>query len=173
MYAMVGRIQISLFVQPTFRLKKSRVATSPGPPSEPKVAHSFGQGPYSSFPEGRPGGVSRRVISSPRPSPRRRPRIHAFAVTLPFVSHGGSAILPELEVAILAEGAPLDEAPALAHQLLDGDTGSAEEVEVVGDDVAVAAGGAGDEHAAVVVALLGDVVGGARAAGNAGECQLV
>lgn len=44
---------------------------------------------------------------------------------------------------------------------------------MVGDDVAVAAGGAGDEHAAVVVALLGDVVGGARAAGNAGECQLV
>lgn len=39
--------------------------------------------------------------------------------------------------------------------------------------MAVAARGAGDEHGAVVVALLGDVVGGARAAGNAGEGQLV
>jgi hypothetical protein len=86
---------------------------------------------------------------------------------------GGGPVLPELDVAILAEGPPLDEATLLAHEVLDGQAFVAKDFEVVADDMTVSARWAGDEHGAVVVALLGDVVGRPRAAGDAGEGQLV
>lgn len=46
-------------------------------------------------------------------------------------------------------------------------------MEVVGDDMSIPARRAGDEHAAVVVALLRDIVRRARPAGHAGEGEFV
>lgn len=125
--------------------------------------------PALGLPERRPRRITLTSIASTIPG-------HGFwigAIGLALAPAGGRAVLPELDVAVLAEGAPLDEAALLAHEVLDGQAAVAKDVEVVADDVAVAARGAGDEHGAVVVALLGDVVGGARAAGDTGEGQLV
>lgn len=95
------------------------------------------------------------------------------AVGLALSPIAGGSVLPELDVAVLAEGPPLDETALLAHEVLNGQALVAKDIQVVADDVSVAARGAGDEYRAVMVALLGDVVGGARAAGDAGEGQLV
>ena len=91
----------------------------------------------------------------------------------PLLPRRGGAVLPELDIAVFAQRAPLDELALLPHEILDGDLAVTEDVEVVAYDVPVAALGAGDQHAAVVVALLGDVVRRARAAWDAGEGELV
>jgi hypothetical protein len=80
---------------------------------------------------------------------------------------------PELDVSILAQAASLDQLTLLAHNILDGNFSIAKDVEVVTDDVAIAATGASDERRAVVVGLLGDVVVGAVATRLAGEGELV
>ncbi|KAG7152324.1 hypothetical protein HYQ46_011828 [Verticillium longisporum] len=82
-------------------------------------------------------------------------------------------VLPEFDIAVLAEGALLDELALLAHEVLDGNVALAKDLEVVADDVAVAAAGTGDEDGAAVVALLGDVVGGLGVARRAGEGEAV
>lgn len=58
----------------------------------------------------------------------------------------------------------------LPHQILNGEILVGEKSQVIADDVAVLATGTGDEDGAVVVAVFGDGVGGARVAGFAGEC---
>lgn len=125
--------------------------------------------PALSLPKRRPGRIALTSVAATFPGHG----LWVGAVGLALAPAGGGAVLPELDVAVLSEGAPLDEAALLAHEVLDGQAAVAEDVEVVADDVAVAARGAGDEHGAVVVALLGDVVGGSRAARDAGEGQLV
>lgn len=82
-------------------------------------------------------------------------------------------VRPKLDVAVLTEAAPLDQPALFPHQVLDGYLAVAKDVEVVADDVPIAAAGTGDERRAGVVALFGDVVVGAVAAGDAGEGELV
>lgn len=80
---------------------------------------------------------------------------------------------PELDIAVLTQTSSLDELSLFPHEILDGDLAVAKDIQMVADDVAVSASGAGNKRRAVVVALLGDVVVGAVAAGHAGEGQLV
>lgn len=82
-------------------------------------------------------------------------------------------VLPKLDVAILTEGAPLDELALLAHDIFDGNLTVTKDTEVVADDVSVAALGAGDQDGAAVVALLRDCVRRPGVAGRAGKGQLV
>ncbi len=82
-------------------------------------------------------------------------------------------VLPELDVAILAEGAPLDKLALLAHDVLDGNLTVTKDTEVVADDVSVAALGAGDQDGAVVIALLRDGVRRPCIARRAGKGQPV
>lgn len=82
---------------------------------------------------------------------------------------GHSPVFPELHVAILAEGSALHQLSLVPHEVLDGDVLVPEDAQVVADDVAVAARRAGDEHGALVVALLGHDVRRAVAARHAGE----
>lgn len=126
-----------------------------------------------SLPEGRPRSISLATSIAAGGGVAPGLGLGVIAVGLALIPAGGGAVLPELDVAVLAEGAALDELTLLAHEVLDGQAVVAKDVEVVADDVTVAARGAGDENGAVVVALLGDIVGGARAAGQAGEGQLV
>ena len=91
----------------------------------------------------------------------------------PLLSRRGGAVLPKLDVAVFTQRAPFDELALLPHEILDRDLAVAEDVEVVAYDVSVTALRAGDQDAAVVVALLRDVVRRARAAGDAGEGELV
>ncbi len=99
----------------------------------------------------------------------RRPAIHHSLVPDARLAARYGPVLPELNVAVLAQRAALDQAATLAHQLLSRDAGLAEQTQVVGDDVAVAAAGTRDQHRPVVIALLGDGVLRARTAGHAGE----
>jgi len=89
----------------------------------------------------------------------------------PLLPLRGAPVVPKLDIAV--QRAPLDEPPLLPHQVFHGYPLVAEDLEVVGDDVAVLAARAGDQDGPVVVPLLADLVLAAGAAGDAGECQLV
>lgn len=102
------------------------------------------------------------LTSKPEPVLRRRRRSRRLSI-----------VFPKLNIAVLSQGPLFDKLALLAHEVLYGKGAVAEDVEVVGDDVAVAAAGAGDENGAAVVALLGDVVGGLGVAGRAGEAEAV
>lgn len=80
---------------------------------------------------------------------------------------------PKFDVSILAEAAPFDQLALLTHNVFDGDLFIAKNVEMVADDVPIAAFWTGNEGRALVVRLLGDVVVRAVVAGQAGERQLV
>lgn len=82
-------------------------------------------------------------------------------------------VRPELDVPVLAQGATLDELALFAHEVLDRQLLVAKDAKVVANDMTIAALGAGDENGAGVVTLLGDIVVGAVAAGDAGEGELV
>lgn len=55
------------------------------------------------------------------------------------------AVLPKLDIAFFAQRTLLDELAFLAQQILDSDAAVVEDLEVVADDVAVAATRASDE----------------------------
>lgn len=76
---------------------------------------------------------------------------------------------PKLDITVLAQTAPFDQLPLLAHQILNRHLLVTEDAQVVADDMTVAAAGTRDERRAVVICLLGDVVMRAVAARVAGE----
>lgn len=80
---------------------------------------------------------------------------------------------PKLNVAVFPEAAALHQPALFPHQVLDGDFPVPKDVQVIADDVSVAAARACDEGRARVVTLLGDVVVRSVAARQAGEGQLV
>lgn len=99
--------------------------------------------------------------------------ILTVSLALSLAPTGRASILPKLQVAVLTQCAPLHQDALVLQYILYGDFVFPENTQVIGDDMAVSARWAGDEDAAVVVALLGDVVGGPRAAGDAGEGEFV
>lgn len=100
-------------------------------------------------------------------------RLPPLDLPLVLPPHSNTPIIPELNVPFFAQGALLDLLPALAEDIFDVDLGVAEDLEIIRDDVAVAAARASHEDCAVVIALLGDLVARARRAGLACEDELV
>ena len=82
-------------------------------------------------------------------------------------------VRPELDIPIFSQAPPLDELSLLPQQILHRDLPVAEDAQMITDDVTVPALWTCDERRAGVVALLGDVVMGAVAAGDASEGELV
>lgn len=82
-------------------------------------------------------------------------------------------IWPELNISVLTQTSPLDQLSLLPHDVLNRDLPVAKDVQVVRDDVSVAAARACNQDRSLVVALLGDVVLRAAAARLARKRELV
>src|SRR5262245_10336623 len=91
----------------------------------------------------------------------------------PLLARRLGSIIPELQVSIRTQRPPLAKLPLLPQQLLDIAPGLAEDLQIVRYDVPVLAGRARNQYGAVVVALFGDDVLAARAAGHAREGEFV